>query len=42
MPLPSDRLATAEQLGAQAHAWLTDGQLELASTYRDMAALPLV
>ncbi|MFF5020060.1 hypothetical protein [Streptomyces sp. NPDC001165] len=42
MPLPSDRLATAEQLGAQAHAWLTDGQLELAGTYRDMVALPLV
>ncbi len=41
MPMPSEHLATAESLGARAVEWLTDGQLELAGAYRDMAALHL-
>lgn len=41
MPMPSEHLATAEALAEQARLWLVDGQLELASAYRDMAALHL-
>ncbi|MDO0911152.1 hypothetical protein QQM39_09885 [Streptomyces sp. DT2A-34] len=39
--MPSEHLATAENLGSQARSWLADGQLELARAYRDMAAFHL-
>ncbi|MFI1839771.1 hypothetical protein [Streptomyces olivaceoviridis] len=39
MPLSSEHLAVAEETAAVAHRWLTDGQLELARAYADMASL---
>lgn len=41
MPLPSEHLAVAEDTAATAHRWLTEGQLELARAYADMASLHL-
>ncbi|MFE9348589.1 hypothetical protein [Streptomyces olivaceus] len=39
MPTPSEHLAAAEELAAQARTWLIDGQLELARAYKNMASL---